>query len=99
MLLLFFTLLLYAILNYYTLLSVFKLLSNIFIKEKRQDLRRDIVRIYEIEDICELLKIGKSTAYELVRTKELESFKLHGIWKISEDALQNFINKSIAKQS
>lgn len=41
-----------------------------------------------------LLKIGKSTAYELVRKKELAAFKLHGIWKITEEALYDFINKS-----
>lgn len=52
------------------------------------------MNIYEIEDICELLKIGKSTAYELVRKKELAAFKLHGIWKITEEALYDFINKS-----
>lgn len=53
--------------------------------------------IYEIEDICDLLKIGKSTAYELVRKKELPAFKLHGVWKISEESLDNFIAKSIRK--
>lgn len=55
--------------------------------------------IYEIEDICDFLKIGKSTAYELVRTKELKAFKLHGVWKISEDSLRDFISKSIKEQS
>lgn len=52
--------------------------------------------IYEIEDVCEMLKIGKNTAYELVRSKELKAFKIHGVWKIPEDALYNFIAKSIA---
>lgn len=52
------------------------------------------MKIYEIEDICELLKIGKSTAYNLVRNQELPAFKLHGIWKISEQDIQNFINNS-----
>ena len=48
--------------------------------------------IYEIEDICNLLKIGKSTAYELVRKKELQAFKIHGIWKITDTSLSNYIN-------
>lgn len=48
--------------------------------------------IYEIEDICDLLKIGKSTAYELVRKKELQAFKIHGVWKITDTALSNYIN-------
>lgn len=47
--------------------------------------------IYEIEDICEILKIGKSTAYAMVRNGELDAFKLHGTWKISEEALIDFL--------
>lgn len=53
--------------------------------------------IYEIEDICDILKIGKSTAYELVRKKELDAFKLHGVWKISEESLQDFVVKSTSR--
>lgn len=53
--------------------------------------------IYEIEDICEMLKIGKSTAYELVRNKELEAFKIHGVWKVTDTALSEYIHK-IAKK-
>jgi len=51
--------------------------------------------IYEIEDICELLKIGKSTAYELVRSKELIAFKIHGTWKITDKALEEYILKKM----
>lgn len=51
--------------------------------------------IYEIEDICGILKIGKSTAYDLVRKKELPAFKLHGIWKITDTALQNYLSSSL----
>lgn len=47
--------------------------------------------IYEIEDVCDILKIGKNTAYELVRKKELQAFKIHGVWKITEEALKHFI--------
>ena len=50
--------------------------------------------IYEIEDICDLLKIGKSTAYELVRNKELEAFKIHGVWKITDTALSDYIHEA-----
>ncbi len=54
--------------------------------------------IYEIEDICNLLKIGKSTAYELVRKKELQAFKIHGIWKITDTALSDYISSITNKQ-
>ena len=55
------------------------------------------MKIYEIEDLCEILKIGKSTAYHLVRNQEIQSFKLHGIWKITEEALISYINSTLTK--
>lgn len=50
--------------------------------------------IYEIEDVCNILKIGKNTAYELVRKKDLQAFKIHGVWKITDEALKHFIEHS-----
>lgn len=55
------------------------------------------MKIYEIEDLCEILKIGKSTAYQLVRNQEIQSFKLHGVWKITEDALLNYLQDTLSK--
>jgi len=55
------------------------------------------MKIYEIEDLCEILKIGKSTAYQLVRNQEIQSFKLHGIWKITEDALLKYLQDTLNK--
>jgi excisionase family DNA binding protein len=49
--------------------------------------------IYEINDLCALLRIGKSTAYALVREKEIPAFKIHGIWKITEDSLNKYIGQ------
>lgn len=53
------------------------------------------MEIYEIEDLCEMLKIGKNTAYDLVRKKEIDAFKIHGVWKITEDSLRRYISRSI----
>ncbi len=54
--------------------------------------------IYEIEDICEILKIGKSTAYELVRKKELRAFKIHGIWKVTDTALSDYLSRAMESE-
>lgn len=51
--------------------------------------------IYEIEDICEILKIGKSTAYKLVQQGELPAFKLHGVWKVTEKSLSEYLKNSL----
>ena len=55
--------------------------------------------IYEIEDICAILKISKSTAYFLVQKKELRAFKLHGIWKITDAALSDYLAKALETNS
>ena len=55
------------------------------------------MKIYEIEDICSILKISKSTAYELVRKKELQAFKIHGIWKITDASLSDYLAKALEK--
>jgi excisionase family DNA binding protein len=55
--------------------------------------------IYEIEDICGILKISKSTAYSLVQKKELHAFKLHGIWKITDEALSDYLAKALETNS
>lgn len=49
--------------------------------------------IYEIEDVCQILKVGKNTAYNLVRSKELQAFKIHGIWKIPQFSLENYLKE------
>lgn len=54
--------------------------------------------IYEIEDICGILKIGKSTAYDLVRKKELPAFKLHGVWKITDASLYGYLSRSLENE-
>ena len=51
------------------------------------------MEIYEIEDLCEILKIGKSTAYDLVRKKEIEAFKIRGVWKIPKIAVEEYLKK------
>lgn len=52
--------------------------------------------IYEIEDVCEILKIGKSTAYKLVRTNELKAFKIRGIWKVRAEDLNDNVVQSFS---
>lgn len=47
--------------------------------------------ILTIPEIAEVLKIGTSQAYRLVRTGELKAFKSGKDWKISREALRQYI--------
>ena len=34
-----------------------------------------------IDDLCEMLSIGKNTAYHLLKTNQIKAFKIGRIWK------------------
>ncbi len=51
--------------------------------------------IVNLEDLQKMLDIGKNKAYELLKNKEIESFKLGREYKISKIAVINYINSKI----
>lgn len=48
--------------------------------------------ILSIEDVCNILGIGKNTAYNLLATGELTGFKIGRIWKITKQNLQDYVS-------
>lgn len=50
-----------------------------------------------VTDIQNKLGIGKSQAYELISTGRLKAFKIGRAWKITEEALNEFIDNSVEK--
>ena len=42
-----------------------------------------------IDDVCQMLNIGKNNAYRLLKEGKLHAFKIRRIWKIS---IQSVIN-------
>jgi len=44
-----------------------------------------------LDDLCEMLTIGKNTAYELLRTKQIKAFKIGRIWKIPRESVSEYI--------
>lgn len=48
-----------------------------------------------IEDLCEILSIGKNTAYRLLKNREISAFRIGRIWKIPRKSVSDYIcNKS-----
>ena len=43
--------------------------------------------ILNVEDVMEILNIGKNSAYELFRSKSIKCFQLKGRWKIPKQSL------------
>lgn len=44
-----------------------------------------------IDDLCEMLAIGKNTAYHLLKTNQIKAFKIGRIWKIPRESVSKYI--------
>lgn len=44
-----------------------------------------------IKDLCEMLAIGKNTAYHLLKTNQIKAFKIGRIWKIPRESVSEYV--------
>lgn len=44
-----------------------------------------------VEELCEMLFIGKNTAYKLLASGELKCFRINRIWKIPRQSVSEYI--------
>ena len=42
-----------------------------------------------IDDLCDMLAIGKNTAYHLLNTNQIHAFRIGRIWKIPREAVRS----------
>lgn len=49
--------------------------------------------LVEIDGLCEILGIGKNTAYELLNNNEIDAFKIGTVWKIPKKSIDEFIER------
>ena len=47
----------------------------------------------EIDGLCEILGIGKNTAYQLLNDQEIDAFKVGTVWKIPKKSVEEYINR------
>lgn len=47
--------------------------------------------LISIDEACEDLHCGKSTVYNLLRSKQLKGFRINRRWKIPKEAIAEFI--------
>ena len=47
--------------------------------------------IVTIDELCEMLRIGKNKAYELLRNGEIKAFRCGRLWIISKTAVEQFV--------
>ena len=52
--------------------------------------------ILAVKDLCEILDIGKNTAYNLLKSGEIKSVKIGKIYKIPKDYLIRYLTSKSA---
>ena len=59
--------------------------------EKKKD--NNAPYIIEIDGLCAMLNIGKNTAYNLLTSGEIDSFKVGSVWKIPVSSVNEYIDR------
>ena len=54
-------------------------------------MQESYVELIMIDELCELLMIGRSTAYRLLRNNDIKAFKIGKVWKISKASIEQYI--------
>lgn len=49
------------------------------------------LNVYTLKKCRSILKIGKNKMLELIWNREIEAFKIGGRWRISEEALKEYL--------
>ena len=52
--------------------------------------------ILTVKDLCEILDIGKNTAYRLLKSGEIRSVKIGKVYKIPKDFLIKYLTSKSA---
>lgn len=49
--------------------------------------------VLTIEELCEILKIGRNRAYELLENGEIKGFRLGRPWKIPKISVEEYLKQ------
>ena len=55
--------------------------------------------IMKLEEVMRYLDIGKNTLYGLLKSGELNAFKIGKVWKIPKKSVEEYISKSLQSNS
>ena len=50
--------------------------------------------ILTVEELCEVLRIGKTTAYKLLKNKDIKSIKIGKIYKIPKKSVRKYLEQN-----
>ena len=55
--------------------------------------QNDLSDLITVEELCELLFIGKNAAYRLLNTGEVKAFRIGMVWKIPREAVCEYVRQ------
>ena len=55
--------------------------------------QNDLSDLITVEELCELLFIGKNAAYRLLNTGEVKAFRIGRSWKIPREAVYEYVRR------
>ena len=50
--------------------------------------------ILTVDDLCEVLRIGKNTAYKLINSGKLKCYRINRTWKIPRQSVEEYIDEA-----
>ena len=51
------------------------------------------IELYTIQQVMDILKVSDETVYRYIRLGKLEAIRMEGLWRVSEEALVEFLGK------
>lgn len=54
--------------------------------------------ILNVENLMELLNIGKNTAYSLLESGEIKAFRIGRMWKIPRKSVYDYIDRKVSSK-
>lgn len=56
-------------------------------------MQSEYIELITIDELCDLLMIGRTTAYKLLQSGEVKAFKIGKVWKISKASVEFYIKE------
>lgn len=75
--------------NFNTYLLTYILLNNLM--KGLITVYNDRTDLVTIDELCEILMVGKNTAYSLLKSDAIKSFKINRVWKIPRVSVDEYI--------
>ncbi|WP_196591322.1 helix-turn-helix domain-containing protein [Pectinatus frisingensis] len=48
-----------------------------------------------VEELCEMLSIGKNAAYKLLGSGDIKAFRIKRVWKIPKECVADYVSNNI----